>query len=58
MEAAGTPTGYLIDADGKVASTQAMGVELVLDMITSWPISPDEKRQRRFRGHGPAGHVS
>jgi peroxiredoxin len=41
MEAAGTPTGYLIDAEGKVASTQAMGVDLVLDMITSWPISPE-----------------
>jgi len=42
MEAAGTPTGYLIDADGKIASIQAMGVELVLEMITRWPISPEE----------------
>ena len=41
MQAAGTPTGYLIDSDGKVASTQAMGVDLVLDMITRWPISPE-----------------
>jgi peroxiredoxin len=39
MEAAGTPTGYLIDADGRIASTQAMGVDFVLDMITRWPVS-------------------
>jgi peroxiredoxin len=41
MEAAGTPTGYLIDSDGRVASTQAMGVDLVLDMVARWPISPE-----------------
>jgi peroxiredoxin len=42
MEAAGTPTGYLIDTGGKIASTQAMGVDFVLDMITRWPVSPEE----------------
>jgi peroxiredoxin len=42
MEAAGTPTGYLIDAEGKIASSQAMGVEFVLAMITGWPVSPEE----------------
>ncbi len=41
MQAAGTPTGYLIDSAGKVASSQAIGVDLVLDMITRWPISPE-----------------
>jgi peroxiredoxin len=54
MEAAGTPTGYLIDAKGKIASTQAMGVDFVLDMITRWPVSSEENGST---GSGPAGMV-
>ena len=53
MEAAGTPTGYLINADGKIASTQAMGVDFVLDMITRWPLSTPE--ENGGAGTGSAG---
>jgi peroxiredoxin len=50
MEAAGTPTGYLIDAEGKIASTQAMGVEFVLNMISGWPESPEKNGRRDSPG--------
>jgi peroxiredoxin len=49
MQAAGTPTGYLIDAQGKIASPQAMGVDGVLDMIVRWPASAEEN------GRGDSG---
>ncbi|MCC7105109.1 MAG: TlpA family protein disulfide reductase [Chloroflexi bacterium] len=35
----GTPTGYLLDAQGRVASSLAIGADALLDLVTAAPIA-------------------
>jgi len=38
----GTPSGYLVDDEGRIASKVAIGADPVLDLLKADPIEPDE----------------
>jgi len=50
-QAMGTPAGYLVDAEGRIASGLAMGADSVLALTTAQPSEPGEN------GHGDAARV-
>ena len=41
-QAAGTPSGYLVDADGRIASTMALGGQALLELLEATPIAPPD----------------
>jgi peroxiredoxin len=60
FQARGTPTGYLIDEEGKIASELAVGAEVLLDLARA-PHSPLSHRGRGPGGDGDAssnGHIA
>jgi peroxiredoxin len=57
--AAGTPSGYLIGADGKIASEQAIGSQALLELLEAEPQVPepgedDDHGSGNGNGSGPA----
>jgi peroxiredoxin len=54
--AMGTPSGYLIDDQGRIASKIALGADPVLDLLKADPLEPDEEAEASDNGQGN-GHV-
>jgi peroxiredoxin len=55
--AMGTPSGYLIDEQGRIASKIAFGADPVFDLLTADPLEADEEQaDPADNGHGN-GHV-
>ena len=58
FKAAGTPSGYLIGADGKIASKQAIGSQALLELLETEPQVPepgegDDHGSGNGNGSGP-----
>ncbi len=52
FKAAGTPSGYLIGADGKIASKQAIGSQALLELLEMEPQVPDPDEPPAESGNG------
>jgi len=56
--AMGTPSGYLIDDQGRIASKIALGADPVLDLLKAEPVGPDEDADAEASENGQGnGHV-
>jgi peroxiredoxin len=56
--AMGTPAGYLIDDQGRIASKMALGADPVLDLLKAEPMGPDGDAEAEAGGNGQGnGHV-
>src|SRR5579859_2160962 len=56
--AMGTPSGYLIDDQGRIASKIALGADPVLDLLKADPVGPDEDADAEASENGQGnGHV-
>jgi len=54
--AMGTPSGYLIDEQGRIASKIALGADPVLDLLTADPMEPDEAEEADDAGENGQGN--
>ena len=56
--AMGTPSGYLIDGEGRIASEVALGADPVLDLLKAKPMEPDEtETEASGNGHVPGSEM-
>ncbi len=53
----GTPSGYLVDGEGRIASGMAVGADAVMELLDATPIEPTEEHDHRDHDHGGNGHV-
>jgi len=53
----GTPSGYLVDGEGRIASGMAVGADALMDLLEAEPIEPSEAPPDGGHDHGGNGHM-
>src|SRR5258708_12202159 len=53
----GTPAGYLVNEDGRIASTMALGADAVLELLDAKPLEPSDDPGEHDHDHGGNGHM-
>jgi peroxiredoxin len=48
----GTPSGYLVDGEGRIASRMAVGADAVMELLDATPLEPEEGAEGDAGGNG------
>jgi peroxiredoxin len=48
----GTPSGYLVDGEGRIASTMAVGADAVMELLDATPLEPEADTEGGASGNG------